>query len=223
MTSTRALSASVEIAPLRVIAPLRAIAPLLLAASLLAVAALPMLAPLPAAAEDVEVGEKAGEAIGKMSDAVSDFRLTALPSDLNVEARSMVFDYRKGQLLYTGAVHVKHGDVRMDADELSVTFEPKNPSEVKQIKATGNVRVLHQTETASGKTAIYDPDKAVLTLTGNARLGSGPNTVEGEKVIVYLDEGRAVVEGGDQKPVRAYVEPKSKDTKRLLEKDENKE
>jgi lipopolysaccharide export system protein LptA len=196
----------------------RTLAPALALATLVATSA-----PRVAVAEDVEVGERAGEAIGKMADAVSDFRLTALPSDLHVEARSMVFDYRKGQLLYEGAVHVKHGDVRMDADELSVTFEPKNPREVKQIKATGNVRVKHETETASGQSAIYDPTKAVLTLTGKARLGSGPNTVEGEKVIVYLDEGRAVVEGGDSKPVRAYIEPKSKETENLLKQDEKAE
>ena len=191
-------------------------------APVLALAAMLALSPRPGGAEDVEVGERAGEAIGKMAEAVSDFRLTALPRDLTVEARSMVFDYKKGQLLYEGAVHVKHGDVRMDADVLSVTFEPKNPSEVRQIKATGNVRVKHETETATGNVAVYDPEKAVLTLTGNAKLGSGPNTVEGEKVIVYLDEGRAVVQG-DSEPVRAYIEPKSKDAQRLFDKDEKKE
>ena len=45
--------------------------------------------------------------------------------------------------------------------------------------------VLHVlTETATGRLAVYDPARATITLTGNARLGSGPNTVQGEKVVV---------------------------------------
>src|SRR6185369_15038867 len=64
-------------------------------------------------AEDVEVGEQAGQAIGRLADAVRDFRLTSLPSDLHVQARTMEFDFRQGQLLYKGAVAVQHGDVSM--------------------------------------------------------------------------------------------------------------
>ena len=168
-----------------------------------------------ARAADVEVGEKAGQAIGKMADAVKDFRLQSAPADLNVEARSMVFDFKKGQLLYEGDVHVRHGEVKMDADQLQVTFEPKNPRKVQKIEATGNVHVVHQTETASGRLAVYDPDRATITLTGDARLGSGPNTVRGERVVVFLDEGRAVIEGGSSGPVRAYIEPKSSSLDRL--------
>ena len=167
-------------------------------------------------AEDVEVGEQAGQAIGQLADAVRDFRLTSLPSDLHVQARSMEFDFRQGQLLYKGAVHVQHGDVEMRAEELKISFEPKNPRQVQKIEARGDVHVDHQTETASGRLAVYDPQRATITLTGDARLGSGPNTVQGEKVVVYLDQGRAVVEGGESGPVRAYIEPESKSLDRLM-------
>jgi lipopolysaccharide export system protein LptA len=175
-----------------------------------------------ARAEDVEVGEQAGQAIGRLADAVRDFRLTALPSDLHVEARTMEFDFRQGQLLYKGAVSVQHGDVRMRADELKISYEPKNPRQVQRIEARGDVHVDHQTETASGRLAVYDPKKATITLTGDARLGSGPNTVQGEKVVVYLDEGRATVEGGDSGPVRAYIEPESKSLDQLMKSKEEK-
>ena len=171
-------------------------------------------------AEDVEVGEKAGQAIGRLAEAVRDFRLTPLPEDLRVQARSMEFDFRKGQLIYKGEVDVQHGDVRMTADELKVTFEPKNPREVRRIEATGNVHVTHETETASGHLAVYDPGRATITVTGDARLGSGPNTVQGEKVVVFLDEGRAIVEGGESGPVRAYIEPDSKNLDHVMKKDE---
>lgn len=174
---------------------------------------------LPSGAADVEVGERAGEAIGSLAEAVREFRLTSLPSDLRVQADTMVFDYRNGELVYTGHVRVEHGDVRMQADELKVEFEPEKPESLRRIQATGAVRVDHESETATGRNAVYDPAHATITLTGDARLGSGPNTVQGEKVIVYLDEGRAVVEGGDSGPVRARIEPRSNDLDRLLGED----
>jgi lipopolysaccharide export system protein LptA len=168
-----------------------------------------------ARAADVDIGERAGREIGRLAETVRDFRLTRAPADLQVEARTMEFDFKKGQLLYEGDVHVRHGEVKMDADRLQVTFVPKHPDKVEKIEASGRVRVLHQTETASGRLGIYDPGHATITLTGDARLGSGPNTVQGERVVVYLDEGRAVVEGGTSGPVRAYIEPKSDSLKGL--------
>jgi hypothetical protein len=42
---------------------------------------------------------KQATAIGQLADAVRDFRLTSLPSDLHVQARTMEFDFRQGQLL----------------------------------------------------------------------------------------------------------------------------
>jgi lipopolysaccharide transport protein LptA len=174
-------------------------------------------APEARAAADLEVGERAGESIGRLAESLRDFRLTPLAADLQVEARTMVFDFRQGRLEYEGAVRIRHGDVRMNSDQLMVTFEPENPSELQRIEASGNVQVLHETETATGHLAVYDPARATITLTGNAQLGSGPNTVKGEKVIVFLDEGRAVVEGGPSGPVRAHIEPKSREIDRLMD------
>ena len=187
------------------------------AVALVAAFGFALLSVAPVRGADVEVGERAGEAIGSLADAVRDFRLTSLPSDLRVQAQSMVFDYRNGELVYKGDVQVQHGEVRLHADTLKVEFEPKKPQQLRSLRADGNVRVEHESETASGRIAVYDPNRATITLTGDAKLGSGPNTVEGEKVVVFLDEGRAVVEGGASGPVRAYIEPKSDNVDKLLD------
>ncbi len=176
-----------------------------------------LLAVAPARASDVEVSERAGETIAKMADAVRDFRLTPLAADLEVRAKKMEYDYRNGILRYEGNVDVRHGEVRLHAEVLSITFEPENPRTVRRIEARGKVRVEHETETAEGEYATYDTRAATITLTGNATLGSGPNRVRGERVVVFLDEGRATVEGGASGPVRAVIEPKSKQVERLLE------
>ena len=164
------------------------------------------------AAGDINVNEEAGDVIGEIAEVVSDFRLTDLPTNLYIEADSMTFDYEAGELSYRGEVEVKHGEVELRSDELVLTFQPGDEKSLKSILARGNVQVLRGDERAYGNTAIYDPDAATITLEGDARLGSGKNTIGGETVVVHLDRKRAQIKGG--KPgsggrVRAIIDPDS--------------
>ena len=53
---------------------------------------------------------------------------------------------------------------------------------------------------------MFDAGARTVTLSDKARLRDGPNEVAGERVIVFLDEERSVVEGGDER-VRAVLHP----------------
>ena len=72
--------------------------------------------------------------------------------------------------------------------------------------AIGNVRIDQGTRWAVGGRAIFDQEQRTLVLTENPVLHDGPNEVVGERVVVYLDENRSVVEGG-QKRVKAVFHP----------------
>jgi len=60
-----------------------------------------------------------------------------------------------------------------------------------------------------GGRATYEQEQRTLVLTENPVLHDGPNIVIGERVTVYLDENRSVVEGG-QKRVKAVFHPNEK-------------
>ena len=75
--------------------------------------------------------------------------------------------------------------------------------------ATGNVRIDQGTRWAVGGRATYEQEQRTLVLTENPVLHDGPNVVVGERVTVYLDENRSVVEGG-QKRVKAVFHPNDK-------------
>jgi lipopolysaccharide export system protein LptA len=79
---------------------------------------------------------------------------------------------------------------------------------IKEIIAEGNVRIVQGTKTAEGKRAVYDKAKQTFTLSDGAVLHDGPNTVAGERVIVYLKEDRSVVESGSNGRVKAVLYPK---------------
>jgi lipopolysaccharide export system protein LptA len=80
---------------------------------------------------------------------------------------------------------------------------------VKEIVAVGNVRIDQGTRWAVGGRAIYEQQQRTLVLIENPVLHDGPNVVVGERVTVYLDENRSVVEGG-QKRVKAVFHPNEK-------------
>jgi len=123
--------------------------------------------------------------------------LADVPSPIDISADRLEFDYDNGLLRYQGNVSVAHAGITIRSSSLDVSFEPDGKRRLKRITARGSVEVVRGKETASGELAEYDPTAATIVLSQGARLGSGPNSLAGERVVVYLDEGRAVVQGRD--------------------------
>ena len=51
-------------------------------------------------------------------------------------------------------------------------------------------------ETAQSEIAIYDLDQRIVTMLGNVRLTRGGSNVRGGRLVLDLDSGRAVMDGG---------------------------
>jgi lipopolysaccharide export system protein LptA len=81
---------------------------------------------------------------------------------------------------------------------------------VQNIVAVGNVRIDQGTRWAVGGQAVFDQGQRTLVLTENPVLHDGPNVVAGDRVVVFLDENRSIVEGG-RKRVKAVLYPNSND------------
>jgi lipopolysaccharide export system protein LptA len=56
--------------------------------------------------------------------------------------------------------------------------------------------VRSPTETAKGDIGIYDLNRKLITLLGNVQLDQKQNQVSGSRLVIDLDSGRAVVDGG---------------------------
>jgi lipopolysaccharide export system protein LptA len=112
---------------------------------------------------------------------------------ITVISDKLDYDYKANIVVYRGAVEVTQGDVKMVADVLTITLENDKQNDKKP--TTGR--------------ATYEQQQRTLVLTENPVLHDGPNEVVGERVTVYLDENRSVVEGG-QKRVKAVFHPNEK-------------
>ena len=191
--------------------------------ALLAAAGAVLLATPGESAREIEITSKTGDVISEIARASRKFQLVEIAAEVRVTADSLVFDYRAGELFYRGNVNISQGDVSISAESLSILFEPGASGSLRSVKAEGDVRVRRGNETATGAVATYDPEAQTIVLSGGARIGSGPNRIEGEQVIVQLREQRTIIEGGtdkrtgEKKRVRAVIDPKSVDIEEIFD------
>lgn len=172
---------------------------LIVAAILFAVSLLPV----SAATEEVRAEPSRGK---EHDELLRGFSLSSQRGPVTISANRLEFDYRSRILTYRGTVTVTQADLTMQSDLLRVTLDPDARQPVQKIEAEGAVRIAKGERQATGGRAVFDQEKRTVTLSDNATLRDGPNEVAGERVVVFLDEERSVVEGGDQR-VRAVLFP----------------
>jgi lipopolysaccharide export system protein LptA len=106
---------------------------------------------------------------------------------------------RADRAIWVGNVHVVQGDMTMDAARMTVAYRkattPGANPEIGRIDASGNVVVVSPSERARGNYGIYDLDKRIITLIGAVTLTRGTNTVNGARLVINLNTGRATVDG----------------------------
>ncbi|MGH7787380.1 MAG: lipopolysaccharide transport periplasmic protein LptA, partial [Candidatus Binatia bacterium] len=129
---------------------------------------------------------------------------------VHIDADRMEFDYRTRVLTYRGTVNVTQADMTLRSDVLTVSLDQEKIERPKEVVAEGNVLITKGERKASGGKAVFDNVARTVTLSDHAHLQDGPNEVAGERVVVYLDEERSVVEGGKER-VRAVLVPKDGD------------
>ena len=105
---------------------------------------------------------------------------------------------KANRAVLTGNVAVKQAEMTLNAQRLNVAYTGEvvdgNP-QVSRLDAAGGVTVRRPDQTAPGQYAVYDLNRRVITMLGNVRLTQGPNTVNGARLTINLDTGRAVIDG----------------------------
>jgi lipopolysaccharide export system protein LptA len=130
---------------------------------------------------------------------------------ISVVADGLEFDYRTRVLTYKGGVEVVQGDIKMQSQTLRVVLDDHAENRVKEVVAEGNVRVSKGARWATGGRAEFDQAKQTVVLSNDAVVHDGSNEVSGDRIVVYLNENRSVVEGGSGR-VRAVLFPSKSGT-----------
>ncbi|HYJ28744.1 MAG TPA: LptA/OstA family protein [Allosphingosinicella sp.] len=103
---------------------------------------------------------------------------------------------RVDRAIFSGNVTVRQGQLRLDAERITVAYASAGGIQIERIDASGGVLLRSPTETARGQYAIYDTARRLITLVGGVTLTRGASHVSGGRLVLDLDSGRAVMDGG---------------------------
>jgi len=135
---------------------------------------------------------------------------------IRIEADHMESDKAHNLVLFSGKVAAKQGEVLIHADEMTVYYlsakAPKGEERrIDRLLAAGHVEITKGEWVAKGDKAEYTEAERKVVLTGNTKVWQNNSMVTGEKFIMYLDEGKSIVESGKHKQerVKAFFYPDS--------------
>jgi lipopolysaccharide export system protein LptA len=119
---------------------------------------------------------------------------------VDVTADRIEVQDRADRAIFAGNVHVTQAELTLDTARLTVAYSggQSQPGgvQIRRLDAAGGVVVHSPSETAKGDFGIYDLDRKLITLIGNVQLTRDQNLVNGARLVIDLDSGRAVIDGG---------------------------
>jgi lipopolysaccharide export system protein LptA len=119
---------------------------------------------------------------------------------VDVTADRIEVQDRADRAIFAGNVHVTQAELTLETPRLTVAYSGGQGGgtsvQIRRLDAAGGVVVRSPSETARGDFGIYDLDRKLITLIGNVQLNRENDQVNGARLVIDLDSGRAVVDGG---------------------------
>src|SRR3954454_24772522 len=119
---------------------------------------------------------------------------------VDVTAERIEVQDRADRAIFAGNVHVTQAELTLDTPRLIVAYSggqgANNNVQIRRLDAAGGVVVKSPSETAKGDVGVYDLDRRLIPLIGNVQLNREQDQVNGARLVIDLDSGRSVVDGG---------------------------
>jgi lipopolysaccharide export system protein LptA len=88
------------------------------------------------------------------------------------------------------------------------TGEQEGMGTLERVEAAGHVTITEGNRVVTGEEAVFDQDAQRITMTGSAVMREGANIIQGDRIVVFLNENRGVAEGGQNGRVTATIYPR---------------
>jgi lipopolysaccharide export system protein LptA len=132
----------------------------------------------------------------------------------------------KKLVVFSGNAVATQGDRTIKADRLFLYYkkDPQAPEksgaedigsagDLEKIEAKGRVMITQGERVVTGNEAIFYQDKQQIVMLGNAVMREGRNVINGDRIVVFLNEDRGIVESVEKGRVKATIYPEDKKDK----------
>ena len=118
------------------------------------------------------------------------------------------------QVIFIGNVVAKQGELTILGDRMTIFYlEGENPesndgglgARIDKIMVEGSVRITQKNVVATGERAVYFDEENKVVLTGEPKVQQDKNFIQGDKITLFLDSEKSIVEGGPSGPVEATI------------------
>ena len=106
---------------------------------------------------------------------------------------------KANRAILSGNVRITQAEMVLTAARVTVAYSGKvtdGSPRASRIDASGGVTVTRPDQRASGSYGVYDVDRRTVIMLGGVRLSQGANNINGSRLTINLDTGKAVVDGG---------------------------
>jgi lipopolysaccharide export system protein LptA len=115
---------------------------------------------------------------------------------IDISSQRIEVQDRANRAVFAGDVVARQGALTLATERLTVAYTSSGGLEINRLDASGGVVVRSPSETARGNFGIYDLDRKLITLVGAVQLTRGGSQINGQRLTIDLNNGRAVVDGG---------------------------
>ena len=115
---------------------------------------------------------------------------------VDVSADRIEVQDRADRAIFAGNVVARQAELTLETARLTVAYSTGDGIDIQRLDAAGGVVVRSPSETARGDFGIYDLDRRLITLVGNVQLSRSGNQISGNRLVIDLESGRAVIDGG---------------------------
>lgn len=138
------------------------------------------------------------------------FGMKASRAPIDIDSDSVEADQKKNTFTFKGNVVAKQEDVTVYCNVLTVSYDGET-KKIKEIVASGNVKIVQQDRRATSQKAIFYQDENKVVLEGDAVIRQGENVIRGERVVHFIDEERSYVEPPKGGRVTTRITPSQKE------------
>jgi lipopolysaccharide export system protein LptA len=159
-----------------------------------------LLCATPALAEEAKKEEPAKAAATTTTTTTGEKKEEKKPTDI-ISDNMEILDQEK-RAIFTGNVNLKQPDLDWTADKMIIDYEEETKpdgttsTDAKFIDSTGNVKIVTDTETITGKWAKMDVKENKLKVGGNVKVVQDDTILYGELMDTDLDTDKTVMSGG---------------------------